>query len=75
MKAYTIGGSRNIGYHASLRLLRESMSRTSAFSLYGLTPAAAVTFFLRNPSRFDNDEAKQGSVKEGKVRSLLGMHW
>ncbi|KAF9014248.1 hypothetical protein BDQ17DRAFT_1320867 [Cyathus striatus] len=47
-----IGGSRNIGYYASLRLL---------------AAGATVTFLLRNPSVFDNDTEVQKYINEGKA--------
>lgn len=80
MKVYTIGGSRNIGYHASLRLLRKSIhfprvlascQSESAPWLF-VDKGATVTFLLRNPSCFDEDEAIQGFVKQGRVRTVKG---
>jgi len=52
-----LGGSRNIGYHAAIRLLASG---------------ATVTFLLRSPSTFDKDEAVQGYVKSGKARLVQG---
>ncbi|KAI0064501.1 hypothetical protein BV25DRAFT_242015 [Artomyces pyxidatus] len=57
MKVYTIGGSRNIGYYASLRLLRKG---------------AVVTYLLRNTGVFDADESIQEYVKTGKARLVKG---
>jgi len=57
MKVLTIGGSRNIGYHASVRLLASG---------------ATVTFLLRSPSAFDGDEVIQEYVKSGKARLVKG---
>jgi len=52
-----LGGSRNIGYHAALRLL---------------AAGATVTFLLRSTSVFDNDEVVQGYIKSGKARLIKG---
>ncbi|KAA1479486.1 hypothetical protein DENSPDRAFT_846263 [Dentipellis sp. KUC8613] len=54
---YALGASRNIGYYASLRLLKKG---------------ATVTFLLRNPSIFDNDADIQPYIKEGKARLVKG---
>jgi hypothetical protein len=52
-----LGGSRNIGYHAAVRLLASG---------------ATVTLLLRSPSAFDKDETVQGFVKSGKARLVKG---
>jgi len=57
MKVLAIGGSRNIGYYSSVRLLDSG---------------ATVTFLLRSPSVFDKDEVIQGYVKSGKARLVKG---
>ncbi|KAH8824428.1 hypothetical protein DL96DRAFT_1501278 [Flagelloscypha sp. PMI_526] len=54
---YTLGGSKHIGYFASLRLL---------------DAGATVTFLLRNPSVFDKDSAIQKHVSSGKARLVKG---
>lgn len=80
MKVYTIGGSRNIGYHASLRLLRKSSRfprvvnswESDLLSWSTAGKGATVTFLLRNPSCFDEDEGIQEFVKQGKVRTVKG---
>ncbi|KAH8804090.1 hypothetical protein DL96DRAFT_740116 [Flagelloscypha sp. PMI_526] len=54
---YTIGGSKNIGYFASLRLL---------------DAGATVTFLLRNPSEFEKDSAITKYVSSGKARLVKG---
>ncbi|KAL4064838.1 hypothetical protein V8B97DRAFT_1207238 [Scleroderma yunnanense] len=57
MKVLVIGGSRNIGYFSALRLLDSG---------------ATVTFLLRKPQIFDNDENIQKYVKDGKARLVTG---
>ncbi|KAG9313326.1 hypothetical protein JVU11DRAFT_5631 [Chiua virens] len=57
IKVLTIGGSRNIGYFSSRRLL---------------DLGAIVTFLLRKPNVFDNDEAIQEYVRGGKARLVQG---
>ncbi|KAG8217945.1 hypothetical protein J3R82DRAFT_6115 [Butyriboletus roseoflavus] len=57
IKVLTIGGSRNIGYFSSVRLL---------------DLGATVTFLLRKPSVFDNDETVQKYVRAGKARLVQG---
>ncbi|KAF9458771.1 hypothetical protein BDZ94DRAFT_1200535, partial [Collybia nuda] len=52
-----IGGSRNIGYVATLKFL---------------SLGANATFLLRSPSVFDQDVHIQGYVKSGKVRLVKG---
>ncbi|EPQ57830.1 hypothetical protein GLOTRDRAFT_36291 [Gloeophyllum trabeum ATCC 11539] len=57
MKILAIGASRNIGYYASIRLLEKG---------------ATITFLLRSPSVFDNDEKIQGYIASGKARLVKG---
>ncbi|KAI0050852.1 hypothetical protein FA95DRAFT_1587492 [Auriscalpium vulgare] len=57
MKVFAIGGSRNIGYYASLRLLEKG---------------ATVTFLLRNPGAFDSDPKIQEFVQKGTARLVKG---
>ncbi|OBZ69119.1 hypothetical protein A0H81_10877 [Grifola frondosa] len=57
MKAFVLGGSRNIGYYAAIRLLNQG---------------ATVTFLLRYPSVFDQDATIQKFVKDGKARLVKG---
>ncbi|KAK7455292.1 hypothetical protein VKT23_011165 [Stygiomarasmius scandens] len=57
MNALTIGGSRNIGYYSSVRLLDAGWN---------------VTFLLRNPSVFDADETIQEYIKSGKAILVKG---
>jgi len=52
-----VGGSRHIGYHSALKFL---------------DAGATVTFLLRSPATFDNDEAIQTHVKSGKARLIQG---
>ncbi|TFK36429.1 hypothetical protein BDQ12DRAFT_686876 [Crucibulum laeve] len=52
-----IGGSRNIGYYSAIRLLEAG---------------SAVTFLLRSPLVFDNDEVIQKHVKSQKARLVKG---
>jgi len=57
-KVLTVGGSRNIGYLASVRLLEKG---------------ATVTFLLRSgPAAFDKDNIIQKYVKSGKARLVKG---
>ncbi|KII93363.1 hypothetical protein PLICRDRAFT_101613 [Plicaturopsis crispa FD-325 SS-3] len=53
----SIGGSRNIGYLSSIRLLESG---------------ATVTFLLRNPATFDADAIVQKYVQTGKARLVKG---
>ncbi|KZT69900.1 hypothetical protein DAEQUDRAFT_726223 [Daedalea quercina L-15889] len=57
MNVYAIGASRNIGYHSACRLLAKG---------------ATVTFLLRSPSTFDNDEKIQPYVRAGTARLVKG---
>ncbi|KAG1722071.1 hypothetical protein EDB19DRAFT_1646043 [Suillus lakei] len=52
-----IGGSRNIGYYSAVRLL---------------ALGATVTFLLRSPQVFDQDDTIQHYVKGGKARLIKG---
>jgi len=52
-----IGGSRHIGYHSALRFL---------------DAGSTVTFLLRSPTTFDDDEVIQKHVKSGKARLVQG---
>ncbi|KIJ59180.1 hypothetical protein HYDPIDRAFT_101173 [Hydnomerulius pinastri MD-312] len=56
-KVLAIGGSRNIGYFSSIRLL---------------DLGATVTFLLRTPKVFDNDESIQKYIRSGKARLIQG---
>ncbi|KAI0050849.1 hypothetical protein FA95DRAFT_1676363 [Auriscalpium vulgare] len=57
MKVFAVGASRNIGYYASLRLLKQQ---------------ATVTFLLRNPGAFDSDPKIQEYVQKGTARLVKG---
>ncbi|EIN06973.1 hypothetical protein PUNSTDRAFT_104390 [Punctularia strigosozonata HHB-11173 SS5] len=57
MNVFCVGGSRNIGYHASIRLLNAGYS---------------VTFLLRYPSCFDKNETIQRFVASGKAKLVKG---
>ncbi|RPD56425.1 hypothetical protein L226DRAFT_468560 [Lentinus tigrinus ALCF2SS1-7] len=57
MHAFVLGGSKNIGYHAALRLLKQGTT---------------VTFLLRSTSVFDNDEQMQPFVRDGKAQLMRG---
>lgn len=57
IKVLSVGGSRNIGYYSSLRLLNLG---------------ATVTFLLRSPSVFNDDAAIQRYVSSGKARLVKG---
>ncbi|RXW12029.1 hypothetical protein EST38_g13826 [Candolleomyces aberdarensis] len=57
LNVLVVGGSRNIGYYASIRLLNQGSS---------------VTFLMRSPSAFDNDATIQEHVKSGKARLVKG---
>ncbi|KAK2464539.1 hypothetical protein APHAL10511_003446 [Amanita phalloides] len=52
-----LGGSRNIGYHAAIRLLASG---------------ATVTFLLRSTTVFDKDETMQSYIQSGKARLVKG---
>ncbi|TFK93218.1 hypothetical protein K466DRAFT_479083 [Polyporus arcularius HHB13444] len=57
MHAFVLGASKNIGYHAALRLLKQGTT---------------VTFLLRSTSIFDNDEEIQPFFKDGKAQLVRG---
>ncbi|KAI0820179.1 hypothetical protein BC628DRAFT_1423116 [Trametes gibbosa] len=57
MNAFVLGGSKNIGYYAAVRLLDQG---------------ASVTFLLRKTSAFDDDEKIQSYVSKGKARLVSG---
>lgn len=57
IKVLAVGGSRNIGYYASLRLLNLG---------------ATVTFLLRSPSVFNDDATIKRYVNSGKARLVKG---
>jgi len=52
-----IGGSRHIGYYSALRFL---------------DAGSTVTFLLRSPTTFDDDQSIQNYVKSGKARLIKG---
>ncbi|TFK68298.1 hypothetical protein BDN72DRAFT_858523 [Pluteus cervinus] len=54
---YVIGGSKHIGYHASVRLLAAGCN---------------VVFLLRNPTAFDNDTTIREHIKNGKAHLVKG---
>lgn len=72
----SIGASRNIGYYASLKLLRTSPPSRTPFHLISsqsLTEnGATVTFLLRNPSIFDTDTSIQPFISSGKAHIVKG---
>ncbi|KAI0050853.1 hypothetical protein FA95DRAFT_1535528 [Auriscalpium vulgare] len=75
MKVFAIGGSRNIGYYASLRLLGESRSRrpwSVDSHSFATEKGATVTFLLRNPGAFDSDPKIQEYVQKGTARLVKG---
>ncbi|GBE90215.1 hypothetical protein SCP_1900640 [Sparassis crispa] len=57
MNVYALGASKNIGYYSAVRLLRKG---------------ATVTFLMRNPAVFDDDELIQKYVTSGKARIVKG---
>ncbi|KAJ3524876.1 hypothetical protein NM688_g8488 [Phlebia brevispora] len=57
MNVFAIGASRNIGYFAAVRLLNKG---------------ATVTFLLRSPSVFDDDQVIQRYVQSGHARLIQG---
>ncbi|KIO24806.1 hypothetical protein M407DRAFT_76466 [Tulasnella calospora MUT 4182] len=57
MKVLAIGASRNIGYHASLELLKAGNT---------------VIFQLRNVSAFDDDAEMQPFIKSGQAKLIKG---
>ncbi|KAI0765580.1 hypothetical protein BC629DRAFT_1596693 [Irpex lacteus] len=57
LNVFAVGASRNIGYFASLRLLRKG---------------ATVTFLLRSQNAFKDDAEMQGYVQAGKAILVQG---
>lgn len=73
LKVLTIGGSRNIGYYSSMRLLSRFVSCLDIYSLTRPTDSGAtVTFLLRSSTAFANDQAIQTFVTSGKARLVQG---
>lgn len=57
MKVFAIGASRNIGYHATVALLKQGHS---------------VTYLLRRPEVFDADNDIKPFIDSGKVTIAKG---
>ncbi|KAI0771075.1 hypothetical protein BD413DRAFT_476805 [Trametes elegans] len=57
VNVFVLGGSKNIGYYAAIRLLEQG---------------ATVAFLLRKTSVFDKDEQIQSYIKQGKVSLIQG---
>jgi len=57
LNVLVIGGSRNIGYYSALRFL---------------DAGSTVTFLLRSPATFDEDQSIQKYVQSGKARLIKG---
>ncbi|KAI0697313.1 hypothetical protein C8T65DRAFT_582797 [Cerioporus squamosus] len=57
MHAFALGASKNLGYHATFRLLKKGYT---------------VTLLLRSTSVFDNDEQMQPFVRNGKAQLVRG---
>ncbi|EJF66355.1 hypothetical protein DICSQDRAFT_124332 [Dichomitus squalens LYAD-421 SS1] len=57
MHVYVLGGSKNIGYFAGLRLLKQG---------------ATITYLLRSPNTFDNDAEMQLYIQQGKAQLVRG---
>ncbi|KAH8114162.1 hypothetical protein DFH11DRAFT_1596224 [Phellopilus nigrolimitatus] len=75
MKAFIIGGSKNIGYYAAQRLLStccDAIFIQLIDPLSFIEHGATVTFLLRNKSCFDADETIQQYVRSGKARLVSG---
>jgi len=74
------GGSRHIGYYASLRFLgtrlfpsNKHISLTQTLIIFTISDVGAtVTFLLRSTAVFDADEAIQKYVQTGHVRLVKG---
>lgn len=71
-----LGASKNIGYFAAIRLLGELgpwvYSRAFIDSCFLLDAGATVTFLLRNPAVFDEDEIIKKAVAAGKAFLVKG---
>ena len=84
LNVLVIGGSRNIGYYSALRFLgmsfhsvyRNCLATTifpNPFFLFcNLDAGSTVTFLLRSPTIFEEDESIQNHVKSGKARLIKG---
>jgi NAD(P)-dependent dehydrogenase (short-subunit alcohol dehydrogenase family) len=75
MKVLTIGGSRNIGYYSSVRLLSAFPFPSFSFTcphVFWVEKGATVTFLLRNTAVFDQDKVIQEYVKSGKANLVKG---
>ena len=75
MNVYTLGASKNIGYYSAIRLLgMTALVSHFVVLLIKSCPGkgATVTFLLRKPEVFDNDELIQPHVKSGKARLVKG---
>lgn len=70
-----LGASKNIGYFAAIRLLGEPASCVllpNFNSCFLADAGATVTFLLRNPAVFDEDEAIKKAVAAGKAFLVKG---
>ena len=73
LNVLSVGGSRHIGYHASLRLLSTSFESLKFSRTHDSTGnGATVTFLMRSPSAFDSDEEVQKYVKQGTAKLVKG---
>lgn len=76
LNVYALGASRNIGYHAALRLLRTYPSTIIIADLYepslSVGKGGTVTFLLRSPSTFEGNETIQTFVRDGKAILVAG---
>jgi hypothetical protein len=75
LNVLVIGGSRHIGYYSALRFLGTSFCdemNTSCYLTYILDAGSTVTFLLRSPTTFDDDQSIQRYVKSGNARLIKG---
>ena len=72
---FALGASKNIGYFAAIRLLGEPAPFVRLPLEVLMLPAdagATVTFLLRSPAVFDEDEAIKKAVRAGKAYLVKG---
>ena len=70
MNVLTIGGSKNIGYYSSIRLLGKfhlQLPSSIFLNFIRIDAGSIVTFLLRNASCFNDDEKIQKYVASGKA--------
>lgn len=74
---FAVGGSRNIGYLSSVRLLGQIfppffLAVRGSLTCWSLGHGATVVFLLRNPKAFDEDATMKPYLDSGKAILVRG---